>query len=136
VSRRTKILLGIGSIAPVILGGLYTAGFIVLWAGDGFEGDEPPTLFFVLFGVIAVAVLESWAMIAYYVVWLVRQPYADDGKKTLWIVLLLIAGSFALPIFWFLYVWREESLAPAQPRWGQWQQPPPPPPPAPPFAAH
>jgi hypothetical protein len=132
VSTQKKVWLGIASVAPLVLQAAYSVVLFVTLAATDFNEDEPTWLWIAMFVVIALSVLGAWAMLAYYIVLLFRVEPADDSKRTLWIVLLLMLQGLALPVFWFLFIWREESLAPKVPPWvywqpppGQWQQPPP-----------
>ena len=133
MSRRKKVLLGIASVMPLVLMLVYFGAFGALWLTNGLDegSDVSPVLVALLAVSIVISVFGGWAMVLYYVVWLFRQPYADDSKRTLWTVLLLVVNAMALPVFWFLFIWREESLAPDQPQYAYW-----PPPPPPPFVAH
>ena len=130
MSKQKKVWLGIASVIPLVLMLAYLVLVVVNFATMDYdayyEEDEPTWFWIVTFGFIGLSILSSWAMLAYYIVWLFRIEPADDSKKTLWIVLLLMLQGLALPIFWFLFIWREESLAPKPPPWAHWQQPYPP----------
>ena len=131
MSKQRKVWLGIASAVPLVLMAAYFVLLLLIFATTDVDSDEPTGLWIASFVLIGLSVVGAWAMVAYYIVWLFRIEPADDGKKTLWIVLLLVLQSLALPIFWFLFIWREESLAPKVPPWAYrqpppgWQQPPP-----------
>ena len=127
MSTQRKVWLGIASIVPLVLMLAYMVVLFLTFVTTDVDEDEPTWMFVAMFVLIALSVLSAWAMLAYYIVWLFRIEPADDSKKTLWIVLLLMLQGLALPIFWFLFIWREESLAPKVPPWAYGQQPYPPP---------
>ncbi len=53
-----------------------------------------------------IAILGSWALVASYVVYLFRSSYVPQEKRALWAVVLFLGNMIAMPIFWYLYVWR------------------------------
>jgi type VI protein secretion system component VasK len=47
-----------------------------------------------------------FALIASYVVYLFRTNHVPKDRKALWAVVLFMGGIFAMPVFWFIYVWK------------------------------
>lgn len=46
------------------------------------------------------------SLIISYIVYLFKTDRVAKDKKALWAVVLFIGNMFAMPVFWFLYVWR------------------------------
>lgn len=46
------------------------------------------------------------ALIASYIVYLFKSGVVPKDKKALWCVVLVAGNMFAMPLFWFFYVWR------------------------------
>lgn len=48
-----------------------------------------------------------FALLGFYVAYLFRTPRVPQDKKALWAVVLFLGNMFAMPVFWFLYIWRD-----------------------------
>ena len=58
-----------------------------------------------------IMIFGGWALIASYIVYLFKTDYVPSDKKALWAVVLFLGSIFAMPVFWFLYVWNHGSEA-------------------------
>jgi hypothetical protein len=125
-SRRQKRWLGVASVWPVVWMLVFLAGFIALSWNNNSDGTAWGVTFAVIFTGQVLTIVEIFVVVAYYVVWLMKQDHVPDERKTLWVVILLMGNALAVPIFWFLYVLKEKPLAPQPPAWVQGWQPPPP----------
>jgi hypothetical protein len=38
-----------------------------------------------------------------------RNERVNNDKKVLWAVVLFMGGMIAMPIYWYLYIWRDEK---------------------------
>jgi hypothetical protein len=47
------------------------------------------------------------ALMAFYIVNVFRNDRVDKDKKALWAVVLFMGNMIAMPIYWYLYIWRE-----------------------------
>ncbi len=74
----------------------------------------PPSMdaFFTLFGLHLFTMVLTGALIALYVVHLFRTPRVAADKKVLWAVVLFMANVIAMPVYWYVYIWRR-APAPA-----------------------
>jgi uncharacterized membrane protein SirB2 len=54
-------------------------------------------------------VLFVIALLVSYVVYLSKTEFVRKDKKATWLVVLILGGVFAMPIFWFLHVWQPLS---------------------------
>ena len=82
---------------------------------DEESGGTFPTLFpigfIVLFVVHMFTILLIMALIAFYIVQVVRTDRLDQTMKILWTVLICMVGMGAIPVYWYLYIWREPANA-------------------------
>jgi len=53
------------------------------------------------------AIVLTFALLTFYVVFLYRTERVPASRKALWAVIVLGGSIVAMPIFWFLYVWRQ-----------------------------
>jgi len=56
-----------------------------------------------------IAVVTSYCLVAVYIIYLFKTDHVAKDKKALWAVVLFLANLVAMPVFWFLYVWRPLS---------------------------
>jgi len=74
-----------------------------------------PTLF--PLGVVALLVVHFitvWLMLGllvFYIVLAVKRESFEQTTRIVWIILLCLMGTFAMPVYWYLYVWRDQPAA-------------------------
>lgn len=78
-------------------------------------GRNVPSLFPVgfigLFVVHLFTILLIMALMAFYIVQVVRTDRLDQTMKILWTVLICMVAMGAMPVYWYLYIWREPATA-------------------------
>jgi hypothetical protein len=52
--------------------------------------------------------LLIFALVGVFVFHLFRTDRVDSDKKALWAVVLFLGNMMALPIYWYLYLWRQQ----------------------------
>jgi hypothetical protein len=65
-------------------------------------------LFFLIHGLM---MLLQFGLIAFYIVYLFKTQRVAPDQKALWAVVLFMGGPIAMPIFWYLHIWREPQVA-------------------------
>ncbi len=82
---------------------------------DEESGATFPTLFpvgfILLFVVHMFTILLIMTLMAFYIVQVVRTDRLDQTMKILWTVLICMVGIGAMPVYWYLYIWREPATA-------------------------
>ena len=89
----------------------YFAYFIVymmnMWGIDSDRDfQQQQAQFDLLFKVHLGAMALILFLIATYVVYLFKTECVPKDKKALWAVVLFMGGVFAMPVFWFIHVWK------------------------------
>lgn len=59
-----------------------------------------------MFRLHMAVIFGSWALVASYIVYLFKTPHVPNEKRALWAVVLFLGNMIAMPVFWYLYVWR------------------------------
>ena len=87
---------------------LYIPFFVVSTIPDNSisSAAEYQKQFDTIFRYHMTVILGSWVLVGTYIVYLFRTPYVPSDKRALWVVVLLFANMFAMPFFWFYYVWK------------------------------
>ncbi len=61
------------------------------------------------------AILLSTVTIGVIIVFIVnvfRNPNVPKNRQVLWAILIGIVGTYAMPVYWYLYIWKEPVFDP------------------------
>jgi len=113
MKKSTKMLLATATIWPF----LYMIFFFVVIFSSFFfiprdgstEEGALPTLFMIIFPLHLLTMLLIMGLTVFYMVNVFRNDRVDKDKKVLWAVVLFMGNMIAMPIYWYLYIWREEK---------------------------
>lgn len=92
MNRGVALLLGLITVLP-IASICYMSWFSV--------SDEQRDLLWSLDGALVFL-----GFIAFYMVYLFRTSHVPRSKRALWAVVLVLGHVFAMPVFWYHYVWK------------------------------
>jgi hypothetical protein len=70
--------------------------------------EPPPALAFGmigLFGMHCFTIFLSFVLMAIYIYHLFNTERVPNDKKALWAVVLFLGAFFAMPVYWYLYIW-------------------------------
>ncbi|MCM3872602.1 MAG: hypothetical protein ND895_18120 [Pyrinomonadaceae bacterium] len=119
--KSTKILLGVVTIWPVAYIFLFMVGMLAMmvlmpFAAGPNSPQQPgsplvPLAFVSFFAVHMLTILLSMGLMAFYIVRVFKTPL-EEAMKIMWTVLICTVGIFAMPVFWYLYIWREPAVVP------------------------
>jgi hypothetical protein len=68
-----------------------------------------PAGFVVLFGAHMLKILLSLALMPLYIILAVKDERHDETTRIIWVVLIATLGMLAMPVYWYLYIWRKQS---------------------------
>ena len=115
LSRRTKLFVGALTLWPILYIFLFIAftfGLMFYIHGAGAAGpqaQEPPAAILLVFVLHFATILMTFALIAFYIVYLFKTDRVAQDKKALWAAVLFLGGMIAMPIFFYLYIWPEKA---------------------------
>jgi hypothetical protein len=115
--KSTKILLGLGTLWPfiyLILFFIFVFSTVFFLAGGNQQGD-PPVIFFAVFALHFLTILWVMALTVFYMVNVFKNDRVDKDKKVLWAVVLFMGNMIAMPIYWYLYFWKEPAISTSTP---------------------
>jgi hypothetical protein len=120
MKKPTKVLLGLATLWPffyLVLFCVVIFSTIVFMPGSGEPG--PPPLIALILPLHLLTMLAVMALMVFYIVNVFKNDRVDKDKKALWAVVLFMGNMIAMPIYWYLYIWREfaasDSPPPSQP---------------------
>jgi hypothetical protein len=122
LSQGQKIVLGILTILPFLIFPyvfFQIFGFVAETVRATHGGGEPdPTD--IMTGIasfiapILFGSLLSLALLVFYIIHAVNTKTIDTTERVVWIVVFLLFGIIAFPVYWILRVWPEENKSTAQ----------------------
>ena len=84
-------------------------------AGVG-DGSLFGLLFIPLFVLHFLTIIAAIGMQIYYIVNVFNNKNVDEDQRVMWVILLVLAGLFVSPVYWYLNIWKdEEEELPANP---------------------
>lgn len=114
MKKPTKILLGLASLWPfvyVILFFLFILSSVFfVFASSGQEAG-PPLSLMIIFPLHLLTMLWIMALTVFYIVDVFRNERVEKDKKVLWAVVLFMGNIIAMPIYWYLYIWKEPAVS-------------------------
>ena len=108
--------------AVMLIGALWGPLYFVFFFATILEatvrrGGDPDNDLFIPFGVLmglhVFTIVLLIGMTALYAVDAFRNPRVKHDQRVLWLIVLLLGGVIAMPIYWWLYVRRPDDTAPA-----------------------
>lgn len=113
MSKTLKLLLGIVTFWPaaymVLFFGFIFSTIFFISGGDG-ENLGPP--FAIIFILHFLTMLVIAALTVFYIVNVFRNERVEKDKKVLWAIVLFLGNVVAMPIYWWVYIWKAESSLP------------------------
>src|SRR4030095_6010561 len=114
MNKLLKILLGLATIWPfayIVLFFFFVFSSFFFVPGPGDPESGPPLFFLVLFPLHILTMFWIMALTVFYMVNVFRNERVDKDKKVLWAVVLFMGNMIAMPIYWYLYIWKEPERA-------------------------
>ena len=109
INRAVAALLGILTLAPWAFF-IYLVARITSGAFPPVPApNAPPEEFFrefnALFRFQMVFMLVMLALMVFYIVHVFRTDRVPQEKKALWAAVLFLGNLFAMPVYWYFYIW-------------------------------
>jgi hypothetical protein len=113
MKKPAKVLLAAATVWPflyMILFFLFIVSSIFLMPRGGSpEGGAFPALFMIIFPLHLLTMFLIMGMTIFYIVNVFRNDRVEKDKKVLWVLVLFMGNMIAMPIYWYLYIWREAN---------------------------
>lgn len=107
MSKTGKQLLGLATILPF---GYIIFFFVAIFSAFLFESTG---LIAVIFPLHILMMLLITALTVFYIVDIFRNNRVDKDKKALWAIVIFMGSIIAMPIYWYMYFWKEQPAADA-----------------------
>lgn len=119
-SELLKLFLGMLACWPLLYVVIVVAILAMIpWGSGDIGAIEESSEYQLLEAMGVVYVITAILMLSliFNFIWhhIFRGDRVPEEKRILWAVLLVSLNVFALPVFWYLYIWREEE-------YGDWRR--------------
>lgn len=111
MNRFGKLLFGFVSILPILITALFFGVAVSVFQGYGEDLIRVLILYLlehqaVLVLLNPIMLLLSYGPVILFIIHAAKNLNLGD-RKAVWIVFMLLCGGFALPIYWFMFIWQE-----------------------------
>lgn len=112
MKKSSKLLLLAATLVPsmgIVATLVFFSFHVLLGEPTGAVGSAngTPPLFMMMLGLQLGAILWIISLTVIYIVNVYRNEHVQRDMRTLWVVMLIVGSFFAMPIYWYLYIWRE-----------------------------
>lgn len=114
MQKPTKVILGVATLWPIVYVFLFMALFfsaILFGPGPAESGSGTHPLMALFVGVHLLTMLLILALTVFYIVDIFRNERVEKDKKALWAVVIFLGNVIAMPIYWYLYIWKAANVA-------------------------
>ncbi len=115
MKKSTKVLLGIATVWPILWIPIFIAAMFstILLNGPGRPPDPDvfPLAMLIILPIHMLTVFGSIALSIFYIVNVFRNNRVKKDQQVLWVVMLIMFGMIAEPIYWYMYIWKDEAPA-------------------------
>lgn len=110
MKQLTKLLLGLVTLWPFayVIFFFFVMASLVFMPEAGNHGQPP--LIALIFPLHLLTMVVTLALMIFYIVNVFRNNLVQNDKKVLWTVVLFMGGMIAMPIYWYLYIWKEAPV--------------------------
>lgn len=104
MKKSSKILLALATIWPFL--------YMILFMGVAvslifLRGNEPGFIWAIIIPLHILTMLWIMGLTVFYMVNVFRNDRVNKDMKVLWAVVLFMGSIIAMPIYWYLYIWRD-----------------------------
>lgn len=105
VNRLAKLALGVvTALVPLVLVASALLGY---WATYALRAGRHLNLRIGLFGPLYIALVL--VLLAFYMIHAWRSSRVPAEKKRLWLGALLFLGVYAMPVYWYRFIWKQST---------------------------
>jgi hypothetical protein len=113
LSKRSVVLVGLLTLLPLAYMVFFFVWIFVSFFADfatSSHGKSPvPDAFAYILVLHLGAMLLTVGLTIFYIVHLFKSTVVPNDQKALWAVVLFLGNMIAMPIYWYLQMWREVS---------------------------
>ncbi|MBH24329.1 MAG: hypothetical protein CMH57_07755 [Myxococcales bacterium] len=110
-----KLALGAATVWPLFYIVAFTVAVLSMIVMAPDMSAVGPWPFLVLFPLHLITILGIFGLVAYYIYHLIKNDGLDSTARIIWAIVLVKFNIFAMPVYWYLHVWRARERRRAGP---------------------
>lgn len=108
MSNSKKILLGFLAIWPFFYMILFFSFiFYMMFASFSGESEAFTPLVLIIFPLHFLTMIEIAVALTLYIIHAFKNKSFNSDKRLLWTVVIFMGNIISMPIYWYLFVWKE-----------------------------
>ncbi|HEY6871323.1 MAG TPA: hypothetical protein VI298_01220 [Geobacteraceae bacterium] len=109
--KSKALALGICTAWPILymylfLGTIFSQ-FIMMDFGGKQAAGEMPTIMKIIFPLHFLTMIWIFVPLAVYIRHIFKADAVPQDKKALWAVVIFCGNMIAMPVYWYLYIWKK-----------------------------
>lgn len=107
MNKNQAVFLAVFTAWPLIYMGLFLFLTIFMVISNIVSPSEKIPQFFVyILPIHFLTIFEIFGLIIFYIIDIFKTNRVDNDKKALWAVVIFLGNIFAMPVYWYLYIWK------------------------------
>jgi len=107
MTKKKAIILGIFTILPILYFFTFMAFWVKMFTSINSGGPERiHSLFYIIFPIHFAIMIEIIVLLVIYIKDVFKNTYLEESKKTLWVIILFFGNAIAMPIYWYINIWK------------------------------
>jgi len=109
MTKSKAITLAAFTVWPFVYMILFLASFFISFMTMGQphqHSDGMPLMFKIILPLHLLTMLEMFGLLAVYIIHLFKTDHVTQDKKALWAIVIFMGNILAMPIYWYLYIWK------------------------------
>ncbi|GAM09587.1 hypothetical protein OR1_01867 [Geobacter sp. OR-1] len=111
MNRSKALFLGACTVWPilymVLFMGVMFSQVLLMEVGKHASSVEMPLIMKIIFPLHFLTMIWIFALIAVYIRHIFKTDAVPQDKKALWAVVLFLGNMVAMPVYWYLYIWKK-----------------------------
>lgn len=110
MSRGKAITLAVFTVWPILYMLFFMCAIFGMMMSDfsgGGHSSGAPTIMMIILPLHFLTMLEIFVLLVIYIVHVFKTERVPQDKKALWAVVLFLGNMIAMPIYWYLYIWKQ-----------------------------
>jgi len=106
MSKRKAIILGFFTVLPFVYFILFLSFFIFSFISMSSNTGNPVDMFKLILPLHLSTMLLIMVLMIIYIIDVFKNNAINSDKKALWAIVLFFGNMIAMPIYWYLNIWK------------------------------
>lgn len=111
MNKSKALILGGCTLWPIVymflFMGVIFSQFIMMDIGNKHVAGEMPTVMKIIFPLHFLTMIWIFVLLAVYIRHIFKTEAVPQDKKALWAVVIFCGNMIAMPVYWYLYIWKK-----------------------------